>query len=108
MVSLHESSVADQKLTPAGEPTAIAQWARFRDLSIEKLKETYKKLNIDFDVYWGESQVKPESMQRAIDICEEKQLTCEDRGALLVDLVKFKMDKAIIRKAGKLFSVRRR
>jgi len=39
-------------------------------------------------------------MQRAIDICEEKKLTCEDRGALLVDLVKFKMDKAIIRKAG--------
>lgn len=69
-------------------------------MSIEKLKETYKKLNIDFDVYWGESQVKPESMQRAIDVCEEKKLTCEDRGALLVDLVKFKMDKAIIRKAG--------
>jgi len=39
-------------------------------------------------------------MQRAIDVCEEKKLTCEDRGALLVDLVKFKMDKAIIRKAG--------
>jgi arginyl-tRNA synthetase len=83
-----------------GEPKAIAQWARFRDLSIEKLKETYKKLNIDFDVYWGESQVKPESMQRAIDVCVEKGLTCEDRGALLVDLVRFKMDKAIIRKAG--------
>ncbi|KAK1927325.1 hypothetical protein DB88DRAFT_537287 [Papiliotrema laurentii] len=82
-----------------GEPKAIAQWARFRDLSIEKLKETYKKLNIDFDVYWGESQVKPESMQRAIDVCVEKGLTCEDRGALLVDLVRFKMDKAIIRKA---------
>jgi len=87
---------------PAGEPAAIAQWSRFRDLSIEKLKETYHRLNIDFDVYWGESQVKPESMQRSIDICEEKGLTCEDRGALLVDLVKYKMDKAIIRKAGEL------
>jgi arginyl-tRNA synthetase len=38
-------------------------------------------------------------MDRAIKICEEKGLTCEDRGALLVDLVKYKMDKAIIRKA---------
>jgi hypothetical protein len=40
-------------------------------------------------------------MQRAIEVCEAKGLTCEDRGALLVDLTKYKMDKAIIRKAGK-------
>lgn len=83
-----------------GEPKALAQWTRFRELSIEKLKEVYAKLNIHFDVYWGESQVSSESMQRAIRICEEKGLTCEDRGALLVDLTKFKMDRAIIRKAG--------
>lgn len=83
-----------------GEPTAIAQWTRFRELSIEKLKETYATLNVNFDVYWGESQVKPESMERAIQICEEKGLTCkEDNGALLVDLKKYKMDRAIIRKA---------
>jgi len=82
-----------------GDPKAIAQWTRFRDLSIEKLKETYATLNVHFDVYWGESQVKPESMERAIKICEEKGLTCEDRGALLVDLTKYKMDRAIIRKA---------
>ncbi|OCF75731.1 arginine-tRNA ligase [Kwoniella mangroviensis CBS 8886] len=82
-----------------GEPTAIAQWARFRDLSIEKLKGTYEKLNVHFDVYWGESQVSTESMDRATRIVQEKNLTCEDRGALLVDLTKYKMDKAIIRKA---------
>lgn len=38
-------------------------------------------------------------MQRAIDICLEKKLTCEDRGALLVDLEKWKLERAIIRKA---------
>ncbi|WWC71315.1 arginine-tRNA ligase [Kwoniella pini CBS 10737] len=82
-----------------GEPKAIAQWARFRDLSIEKLKGTYEKLNVKFDVYWGESQVSTESMDRATRIVQEKNLTCEDRGALLVDLTKYKMDRAIIRKA---------
>ncbi|WVW85335.1 arginine-tRNA ligase [Kwoniella bestiolae CBS 10118] len=82
-----------------GEPKAIAQWARFRDLSIEKLKGTYAKLNVHFDVYWGESQVSTESMDRATQIVQDKNLTCEDRGALLVDLTKYKMDKAIIRKA---------
>lgn len=84
-----------------GEPKALAQWNRFRDLSIEKLKEVYQKLNIHFDVYWGESQVKKESMERAVRICQEKNLTCyEDNGALLVDLTKYKMDKSIITKGG--------
>nr|ODN94557.1 arginine-tRNA ligase [Cryptococcus depauperatus CBS 7855] len=81
-----------------GVPKAIAQWAHFRDLSIQKLKSTYEKLNVHFDVYWGESQVSNESMERAIRIVQEKGLTCDDRGALLVDLTKFKMDRAIIRK----------
>jgi arginyl-tRNA synthetase len=79
----------------------LAQWSRFRELSIEKLKEVYDKLNIHFDVFWGESQVSTDSMDRATRIVQEKGLTCEDRGALLVDLTKFKMDRAIVRKAGK-------
>lgn len=83
-----------------GEPKAIAQWSRFRELSIEKLKETYERLNIHFDVFWGESQVSTESMARATRIVQEKGLTCEDRGALLVDLTEWKMDRAIVRKAG--------
>lgn len=41
-------------------------------------------------------------MDRALRVVQEKNLTCEDRGALLVDLTKFKMDRAIVRKAGKL------
>jgi hypothetical protein len=68
-----------------------------------KLKEVYEKLNINFDVFWGESQVETKSMERALDIVQKKNLTCEDDGALLVDLVKFKMDRAIVRKRGKLF-----
>ncbi|ORY29670.1 hypothetical protein BCR39DRAFT_531576 [Naematelia encephala] len=81
-----------------GEPKAIARWKRFRDLSIEKLKQTYAELNIKFDVYWGESQVAAESMERAIRIVQEKNLVVEDRGALLVDLERYKLEKAIIRK----------
>lgn len=87
----------------SGDPTALAQWSRFRELSIVKLKEVYEKLNINFDVFWGESQVETKSMERALDIVQEKNLTCEDDGALLVDLVKFKMDRAIVRKRGELF-----
>lgn len=84
----------------SGDATALAQWSRFRDLSIVKLKEVYEKLNIHFDVFWGESQVSTDSMDRAIKVVQEKNLTCEDRGALFVDLTKFKMDRAIVRKGG--------
>lgn len=33
----------------------LSRWRMFRQLSIEKYKELYKKLNIEFDVYSGES-----------------------------------------------------
>jgi arginyl-tRNA synthetase len=58
-------------------------------------------------VYWGESQVKKESMERAVRICQEKKLTVyEENGALLVDLTKFKMDKSIITKGGEFNLIR--
>ena len=104
--TIHAQAKRVFKAMEDGEEKALAQWTRFRDLSIIKLKEVNAKLNIHFVVYWGESQVSKATMDRAIRICEEKKLTCEDRGALLVDLVKFKMDKAIIRKAGKSFHFR--
>lgn len=33
----------------------MSQWRHFRELSIEKYKTLYKKLNVEFDVYSGES-----------------------------------------------------
>lgn len=47
----------------AREPEAMAQWQRFRDMSIETYKGTYKRLGIRFDVYSGESQVSEGLME---------------------------------------------
>lgn len=33
----------------------LAQWQRFRDLSIARYKKTYGRLNIHFDSYSGRS-----------------------------------------------------
>jgi len=79
------------------EPEALAIWKRFRDLSIERYKLIYKRLNINFDIYWGESQVKPESQESAVKALQEKNLVYEEGGALLCDLGK-KMGKVLIRK----------
>ncbi|KAG1120090.1 hypothetical protein G6F42_012830 [Rhizopus arrhizus] len=42
-----------------GDETALAQWKRFRELSIDSYKHIYKRLNIDFDYFSGESQTEP-------------------------------------------------
>jgi arginyl-tRNA synthetase len=83
-----------------GDPEALKLWKRFRDLSIEKYKETYARLNIQFDDYSGESQVKQETMQKAEAILKEKGVTEQEEGATIIDFKKRgkkKLEVAIIR-----------
>lgn len=84
-----------------GEPKALALWRKFRDLSIEKYIGTYARLNINYDVYSGESQVSKESMDKALKLYDEKNLVHMDRGAKLIDLTKFnkKLGKVIVQKS---------
>jgi arginyl-tRNA synthetase len=73
---------------------AIAQWARFRGLSITRYKETYARLNIHFDDYSGESQVKQEKMDFAADTMEKLGVTEKSEGAVIVDFAKHIPGKA--------------
>lgn len=82
-----------------GDPAALELWRRFRDLSIQKYKETYARLNIDFDIYSGESQVKNESMKAAYETMEKTGVSEQSEGAVIVDFTKHgakKLGKAII------------
>ncbi|OKL62986.1 Arginine--tRNA ligase, cytoplasmic [Talaromyces atroroseus] len=87
-----------------GDPDALALWKRFRELSIEKYKQTYARLNIDFDVYSGESQVSPESLKSAYETMEKSGVTEKSEGAVIVDFPKHKAKKLgkaiVIRKDG--------
>ncbi|KFG86593.1 arginyl-tRNA synthetase [Metarhizium anisopliae] len=67
------------------DETVLAQWQRFRDLSIARYKETYSRLNIQFDEFSGESQVSEESMSKVADEMKGKNISREDKGAVLVD-----------------------
>jgi arginyl-tRNA synthetase len=81
------------------DPEALALWRKFRDLSIEKYKQTYARLNIDFDVYSGESQIKSESMTEAYKLMEKAGVSEQSEGAVIVDFTKHgakKLGKAII------------
>ncbi|KAI9741052.1 MAG: hypothetical protein M1834_002763 [Cirrosporium novae-zelandiae] len=82
-----------------GDPEALALWKKFRDLSIEKYKQTYARLNIEYDVYSGESQIKHESMERSYKELMERKIAEESQGAVIVDFEKHgakKLEKAII------------
>ncbi|ETN39666.1 arginine-tRNA ligase [Cyphellophora europaea CBS 101466] len=81
------------------DPEAIALWNRFRDMSIDKYKKTYERLNIAFDVFSGESQVSKQKMEEVLENLKKQGIAEEDQGATLIDFAKHgakKLNKAII------------
>ncbi|KAK2740940.1 hypothetical protein FQN57_005944 [Myotisia sp. PD_48] len=87
-----------------GDEAALSLWRRFRELSIEKYKKTYARLNIDFDIYSGESQIKADSLAKSYQAMKDAGVSEESDGAVVVDFAKHgakKLGKAIvIRKDG--------
>ncbi|KAI9890175.1 MAG: hypothetical protein M1814_004457 [Vezdaea aestivalis] len=83
-----------------GDEEALSLWRQFRDLSIEKYKKTYARLNIKFDIYHGESKIKQESLELASKIMEEKKVSEDSEGATIVNLEKHskKLGKAVVKK----------
>ncbi|KAH8648316.1 hypothetical protein BGZ60DRAFT_222237 [Tricladium varicosporioides] len=88
------------KRMEAGDPKSLALWRRFREVSIEKYKTTYARLNISFAEYSGESTVKPEVMEEAERVLHEKGISQYDEGATIVDFKNHgakKLEVAVIR-----------
>lgn len=85
-----------------GDEAALSIWRRFRDLSIDRYKKTYSRLNIRYDYYSGESQVEAERMEHAAQQLEKSGVSEDSAGAVIVDLTKDpktkKLGKALVRK----------
>lgn len=102
--SVNEKARQYFKKLEDGDKDALATWARFRDLSIDKYNRTYARLNIHFDVYSGESQVEKSRMERAVKQLETSGLSENSKGAIIVDLTKSKdkntkkLGKALVKK----------
>lgn len=80
---------------------ALALWKQFRDLSIDKYKKTYARLNIEFDVYAGESLVSRKKIEEVLKILEEQNISEQSEGAIMIDFAKHgakKLNKAIIQR----------
>lgn len=68
-----------------GEPEALALWKRCRDISMERYIDVYARLNVSFDEYSGESQIKPDSIKKVEAILIERGIVKDDKNALVVD-----------------------
>ncbi|KAJ7677323.1 hypothetical protein B0H17DRAFT_1079373 [Mycena rosella] len=81
-----------------GDESALKNWRVWRALSVKKYAEEYDRLNIEFDVYTGESMVGKEWQDKALARLDEMGLIEDSDGAKLVNLEKWKMGKAVLRK----------
>ncbi|KAF2139042.1 uncharacterized protein K452DRAFT_310994 [Aplosporella prunicola CBS 121167] len=83
-----------------GDKEAMEFWKWCRDCSIEALEKSYARLNVHYDVYSGESQVKNESMEAAAKQLADSGVSGDSDGAVIVDLTKHskKLGKALVKK----------
>lgn len=62
-------------------------YQKIRELSVSQIKKNYDLLNCSFDFYYGESDAFV-AIDRTIKIFEDKGLTRESEGALVVDVAR--------------------
>lgn len=72
----------------------MAQWRWFREMSIENFKRLYKKLNIEFDVYSGESLFADEAKEFA---STTPLATTDEDGSRVIDCGEY--GKSLIQKS---------
>lgn len=75
------------------DATEIFEW--FKDITIKEVSRIYKRLDITFDSYNGESFYN-DKMQPIIDTLQQKTLLTESEGAKVVDLSDYNMSPCLI------------
>lgn len=82
-----------------GDAEALKQWKQFRDMSIQSYASIYKRLNVQFDVYSGESQVNSYIPKAHDQLSKLHLLKRTQDGALAIDLEKYDLGTAVIQRA---------
>ncbi len=81
-----------------GSPDEVAQWTKFKDLSLKEFNIVYDMLGVKFDSYAGESFYN-DKMDAIIEELDKKQLLTDSNGAKVVMLEEFNMPPTIIKKS---------
>jgi len=78
-----------------GDDEALRLWRWFLDISMDEYEKVYKRLDISFDSYNGESFYN-DKMAPVVDELRDKGLLVESNGAMIVDLEEHKMPPCLI------------
>lgn len=81
-----------------GDAANLAVWKRFIEISIQEFNRVYKRLDVSFDLYRGESYYNP-ILPQTIELLQNKGLAVESEGALIVDLKDEGLQVCIVRKS---------
>lgn len=80
-----------------GDPEAHSLWEWFRNESLKEFMKIYDMLGITFDSFSGEAFYN-DKMDEVVELLEEKHLLTTDQGATIVDLEKYGLNPALIKK----------
>lgn len=80
-----------------GDEKALSLWRRFRDLSIIKYRQVYDRLNVQFELFSGESLYQ-EAMPRTIALLDQGNLMQTTEAAKTIDLEAWKLGRPLIMK----------
>ena len=81
-----------------GDQEAWELWQWFRDESLVEFNRIYDKLDVSFDYFHGEAFYN-DKMDEGIQILEDKNLLQESKGAQIVNLEKYDLPPALIKKS---------
>ncbi len=76
------------------EPAYLALWQHIMNVSLPDLRKNYDNLNVHFDVWKGESDVKP-YIADMVDDLVERGIAHESQGALVVEVYEEKDTKEL-------------
>jgi len=78
-----------------GDEEGLALWRWFVDLSLTEYKKLYERLNMQFDLFCGESNYNGK-MDAAVELVRKHGLLKESEGAQIVDLEEYNMPPCLI------------
>lgn len=81
-----------------GDVEATELWTRFRLESLKEFMKVYDMLGIEFDSFNGEAFYN-DKMDEVVELLEAKGILTQDRGATIVDLEKYNLNPALIKKS---------
>ncbi|MDK6234239.1 arginine--tRNA ligase [Aerococcus sp. UMB10185] len=107
-VKFHEEAEEDESLNDKGRQAfkaleegseeELTLWRWFRSESLKEFNRIYAMLGIEFDSDKGEAFYN-DKMDRVIELLEEKDLLKVDNGATIVDLDKYDLIPALVKKS---------